>query len=90
QVHHRRDAARHRRRRGGRVTLKGRKVAIAGREFPCGDYSIAGMCNWIWIDKYPDNGGGPAARRPGGAAVQRALAAGLDLIASSREDGSSF
>lgn len=73
--------------------------ALADREFLCGDYSIADMCNWTWIDKYPDNGGGLAdfrhlaawhariAERP---AVRRALAAGLDLIAVSRESGSSF
>ena len=63
---------------------------LAGRQFLCGEYSIADMCCWTWIDKYPDNGGGLAGRpslaawhariaaRP---AVQRALLAGKDLIA---------
>ena len=56
---------------------------LAGREYLAGDYSIADMCCWTWIDKYPDNGGGLAgfpalaawhgriAARP---AVQRGLA----------------
>lgn len=59
--------------------------ALDGREYLCGDYSIADMCIWPWIEKYPDNGGGLAVRsnvarwhariaaRP---AVQRALAIG--------------
>jgi GSH-dependent disulfide-bond oxidoreductase len=62
---------------------------LEGREFLCGDYSIADMCCWTWIDKYPQNGGGldryPGlkswhARIAGRPAVRRALAAGLDLF----------
>jgi GSH-dependent disulfide-bond oxidoreductase len=65
------------------------------REFLCGDYSIADMCCWTWIDKYPDNGGGLApypalkawheriAARP---AVRRALSVGLDLFDFSPEE----
>lgn len=34
--------------------------ALAGEEYLCGDYSIADMCIWPWIEKYPDNGGGLA------------------------------
>lgn len=61
-------------------------TALAGADYICGDYSIADMCIWPWIEKYPDNGGGLAAyphiaawhaliaARP---AVQRALALGL-------------
>jgi glutathione S-transferase len=63
---------------------------LAGREYLCEDYSIADMCCWTWIDKYPANGGGldkfphlaawhsRVAQRP---AVKRALAVGLDLVA---------
>jgi len=70
--------------------------ALEGRDFLCGDYSIADMCIWPWIAKYPDNGGGlsahPAlaawhgriAARP---AVQRALAVGADVIARHRKAG---
>ncbi len=62
---------------------------LAGRDYLCGAYSIADICNWTWIDKYPENGGGLGAfsnvaawhariaERP---AVQRALQVGLDLI----------
>jgi len=62
---------------------------LDGREYLVGDYSIADMCCWTWIDKYPENGGGLAsfpnvaawhariAERP---AVQRALEAGIDLL----------
>lgn len=28
------------------------------RDYLAGDYSIADMCCWTWIDKYPRNGGG--------------------------------
>lgn len=57
---------------------------LQGRDFLAGTYSIADMCCWPWIDKYPDNGGGldafpnlaawhaRIAARP---AVQRGLAA---------------
>lgn len=63
--------------------------ALSGREHLCGDYSIADMCVWPWIDKYPDNGGGLAARpnlagwharigrRP---AVRRALQVAMDAL----------
>lgn len=65
--------------------------ALEDRDYLCGDYSIADMCVWPWIEKYPDNGGGlgvhPAiaawhariAERP---AVQRALDVGADVIAA--------
>ena len=58
---------------------------LAGRDYLAGEYSIADMACWTWIDKYPGNGGGldlfPAlaawhaaiAARP---AVQRGLAVG--------------
>ncbi len=64
--------------------------ALADRDYLCGDYSIADMCNWTWIDKYPENGGGLAnfphlaawhARIAARPAVRRALRAGLDLAA---------
>lgn len=60
---------------------------LTGQEYLCGEYTIADMASWTWIDKYPDNGGGLASRpalsawhariaaRP---AVQRALRVGLD------------
>jgi glutathione S-transferase len=67
---------------------------LEGGDYLCGDYSIADMCVWTWIDKYPDNGGGlgrhPAiaawhgriAERP---AVKRALEVGADLVQLSPE-----
>lgn len=67
---------------------------LGGQDYLCGDYSIADMCCWTWIDRYPDNGGGldpfpdlatwhaRIARRP---AVQKALKVGLDLVAVARE-----
>ncbi len=63
--------------------------ALRGRDYLCGDYSIADMCVWPWIEKYPENGGGLApwpaisawhARIAGRPAVHRALAVGLDAI----------
>lgn len=63
--------------------------ALADADYLCGDYSIADMCVWPWIEKYPENGGGLDAypniaawharisERP---AVQRALQVGLDLV----------
>lgn len=60
----------------------------------CGAYSIADMCVWPWIDKYPANGGGldryPAiaawhARIAARPAVQRALAVGADQVKLSSE-----
>lgn len=65
------------------------ETALAGRDFLAGDYSIADMCVWPWIDKYPENGGGLAAcpalagwhaRIAARPAVVRALAVGLDAI----------
>jgi glutathione S-transferase len=62
---------------------------LEGREYLADAYSIADMCCFTWIDKYPDNGGGfdafPRVRdwhgriaaRP---AVQRALLVGNDLL----------
>ena len=32
--------------------------ALAGQQYLCGNYSIADICCWTWINKYPDNGGG--------------------------------
>ena len=67
---------------------------LEGRDYLCGDYSIADMCNWTWIEKYPENGGGLGefpniaswheriAARP---AVQRALKVGLDQLNLSEE-----
>ena len=57
--------------------------ALAEGDYLCGDYSIADMCCWTWIDKYPENGGGLAqfpalaawhARIAARPAVQRGLA----------------
>ena len=62
---------------------------LQARDYLCGDYSIADMCVWTWIDKYPDNGGGLDRHPSIGAwhqriavrpAVQRALQVGLDLL----------
>jgi glutathione S-transferase len=68
--------------------------ALKGHDWLCGAYSIADMCVWPWIDKYPDNGGG-LARHPAIAAwhariaerpaVARALKVGLDRIDFSPE-----
>ncbi len=67
---------------------------LEGREYLCGDYSIADMCCWTWIEKYPENGGGlddfpniagwrgRIAARP---AVKRALEVGLDRIVVTEE-----
>lgn len=61
--------------------------ALTGRDYLCGAYSIADMCVWPWIEKYPENGGGLAAhpniaawhvRIAARPAVQRALAIGRD------------
>lgn len=69
------------------------------RDFLCGEYSLADMCNWTWIDKYPGNGGGLAgfpnlaawhariAQRP---AVRRALEVGLDLVTLTPEERAPF
>lgn len=63
--------------------------ALADGGYLCGDYSIADMCVWPWIEKYPENGGGLAAwpniaawhaRIAARPAVQRALTVGLDLL----------
>lgn len=67
---------------------------LEGREYLAGDYSIADMCCWTWVHKYPENGGGldgfpnvaawqaRIAERP---AVQRALEVGLDQLDVSEE-----
>ncbi len=67
---------------------------LSGRDYLVEDYSIADMCCWTWIDKYPANGGGlddfpniaawhaRIAERP---AVQRAMMAGLDQLDISEE-----
>lgn len=58
---------------------------LEGRDYLCGDYSIADICCWTWINKYPENGGGLAAypdieawhaRIAARPAVQRGLNAG--------------
>lgn len=58
---------------------------LDGRDYLCGDYSIADICCWTWINKYPENGGGLAAypdvaawhaRIAARPAVQRGLKAG--------------
>lgn len=69
------------------------------RDYLCGEYSLADMCNWTWIDKYPGNGGGLAnfpnlaawhARIGERPAVRRALNVGLDLVALTPEERGSF
>jgi GSH-dependent disulfide-bond oxidoreductase len=66
---------------------------LEGREYLCGAYSIADMCCFTWIDKYPENGGGldafPRVRSWHGRiasrpAVQRGLAAGSELLSTAR------
>ena len=56
---------------------------LAGRDYLAGDYSIADICCWTWINSYPQNGGGldafPSlaawhARIAARPAVQRGLA----------------
>ena len=58
---------------------------LEGRDYLCGEYSIADICCWTWIDKYPENGGGLGqfpniaawhARIAARPAVQRGLQAG--------------
>jgi GSH-dependent disulfide-bond oxidoreductase len=73
--------------------------SLEDREYLCGGYSIADMCCWTWIDKYPGNGGGldryPAlqawheriAERP---AVGRALTVGLELFEFTPEEARPF
>lgn len=67
---------------------------LSEREYLCGDYSIADMCVWPWIEKYPDNGGGLAAhpalarwhaRIAGRPAVGRALTVGSEVIERHRK-----
>jgi GST-like protein len=68
------------------AVLEGR---LGGRNYVCGDYSIADMAIWPWLEKYPENGGGLAAfpriadwhaRIFARAAVQRALAIGSEML----------
>lgn len=63
---------------------------LVGRDYLCGDYSIADMCCWTWIDRYPANGGGLGdfpdlaawhARIGERPAVLRARTVGLNLVA---------
>ena len=66
--------------------------ALAGRDFICGEYTIADMASWPWIDQYRDQIGGLGdfpniwtwyeriAERP---AVRRAMAIGPDGARSS-------
>lgn len=68
---------------------------LSGRNFICGDYTIADMACWPWIDKYHEHAGNLAADFPNVAAwreriaarpaVQRALEAGLDQLRLSPE-----
>ena len=67
---------------------------LQARDHVCGDYSIADMCIWPWIDKYPDNGGGLAAfpavaawhaRIGARPAVRPALEVGLEQLNISPE-----
>ncbi|MCB2077820.1 MAG: glutathione S-transferase N-terminal domain-containing protein [Novosphingobium sp.] len=72
---------------------------LEGRAYLCGDYSIADMCCWTWIDKYPQNGGGlddfpnvtawhaRIAERP---AVRRALEVAVDRVQVSEEMRAKF
>jgi GSH-dependent disulfide-bond oxidoreductase len=62
---------------------------LEGREYVAGAYSIADMCCFTWVDKYPENGGGldafPRVRAWHGRiasrpAVERALKVGNDLL----------
>ena len=75
----------HRYRRETRRLFGVLERGLAGRDYLAGDYSIADMCCWTWIDKYPDNGGGMAefplvaawhARIAARPAVRRALEVG--------------
>lgn len=59
------------------------ECGLGGQDYLTGAYSIADMCCWTWIDKYPENGGGfaefPAiaawhARIAARPAVRRGLA----------------
>ena len=65
------------------------EMGLGTRDYICGDYSIADMCLWTWVDKYPGNGGGLEslpllaswhARIAARPAVQRALQVGLDKL----------
>jgi GST-like protein len=68
---------------------------LAKGEFICGDYSIADMACWPWVDKYHEHAGDLAADFPNIAAwrariaarpaVQRALAVGIDQLQLSPE-----
>jgi glutathione S-transferase/GST-like protein len=61
---------------------------LAGRDYICGDYSIADMASWPWVDQYHHRVGGLAeypniaawqariAERP---AVRRALQVGMEM-----------
>lgn len=60
---------------------------LAGRDFICGDYSIADMACWPWVDRYHDRAGALDdfpnikawhARIAARAAVQRALLVAID------------
>jgi GSH-dependent disulfide-bond oxidoreductase len=49
--------------------------ALAGGGYLCGDYSIADMCVWPWIEKYPDNGAIGGAIGGSGLAAHPGIAA---------------
>jgi glutathione S-transferase len=70
------------------------EAGLGGGEYIAGDYSIADMCLWPWVDRYPANGGGLEehpriaawhARIAARPAVRRALAAGADQVRLSPE-----
>ena len=68
---------------------------LSSRDFICGDYSIADMACWPWVDKYHAHAGDILADFPGVSAwrdriaarpaVQRAMIAGHDLLQLSPE-----
>lgn len=71
------------------------EVQLFGRDFICGDYSIADMACWPWVDKYHEHAGELAAEFPNIAAwreriatrpaVQRALEVGVAQLQLSPE-----
>lgn len=76
--------------------LEGR---LAGRDFICGDYSLADMACWPWVEKYYANAGDIAdypaiaawrARAGERPAVQRALLVGTDLVKASAAELAPF
>ena len=89
------DLALHRFRTESRRLFAVLEGQLAGRAFICGDYSIADMACWPWVDKYHEHAGDLAADFPAIAAwrlriadrpaVRRALAVGVQQVALSSE-----